>query len=433
MCNLRMRKNQDDTIISLNLRAAMKYINKNQLILFVLISTVGLVISGCATKTKSVENLLNQPATEISVFHQSRKYEKAGLTVVYLKGTPYEIGLAHGKLAKNEILTANEYFFDIYEKVSLDPQNEWLKVSKKLEKHIPKEYIEEMRGISVGADIEYDKILFINTLSTISMKNGCFAFAFKSAGPQIITLRQDDEDKYTDIHKEMILYIVKPEKGLGFAAILTPGWVDGETGINEMGITVSQNNIGIKQKIWDVIPITVLSRYMLQYSETIDDIEKILDEKKAYPGRLIFASSKDNASVFEFVNNEKARINMENGFLVLSNHARRIPSKEIGRGSAKRLSYADKFLNEHIDDMNVEKAIELVRTPLISRANFWDSFRVHNRQSYIFSPSTLDFWIAIPPKSINKPASYGSYVGFNLQHELYGSGDEASPKSFPAY
>jgi len=65
MCNLRMRKNQDDTIISLNLRAAMKYINKNQLILFVLISTVGLVISGCATKTKSVENLLNQPATEI--------------------------------------------------------------------------------------------------------------------------------------------------------------------------------------------------------------------------------------------------------------------------------------------------------------------------------------------------------------------------------
>jgi hypothetical protein len=106
------------------------------------------------------------------------------------------------------------------------------------------------------------------------MKNGCFAFAFINTDQQIITLRQDDEDKYTDFHREMILYIVKPEKGLGFAAILTPGWVDGETGINEMGITVSQNNIGIKQKIWDVIPITILSRYMLQYSKTIDDIEK---------------------------------------------------------------------------------------------------------------------------------------------------------------
>jgi hypothetical protein len=160
---------------------------------------------------------------------------------------------------------------------------------------------------------------------------------------------------------------------------------------------------------------------------------KILDERDAYPGRLIFASSKDNASVFEFVNNEKAMINMENGFLVLSNHARQIPSKEIGRGSAKRLSYVEKFLNEHIDDMNVDMAIELVRDPLISRANFWDSFRVHNRQSYIFSPGTLDFWIAIPPDSNYIPASCGPYIGFNLRHELYSTGDEANPKAFPAY
>jgi len=383
----------------------------------------------------------NQPAvvketrstTEVKEYGKCKKYIKNGITIVYLTGTPYEIGLAHGKLCKREIEELNKKFFDFYDHIKKDPLEKWLKLSRQLEKNIPEEYIEEIRGISVGADIEYDKILFINTLSTISMKNGCFAFAFKSADSQIITLRQDDEDKYTDFHKEMILYLVKPEKGLGFAAILTPGWVDGETGINEMGITVSQNNIGIKQEIWDVIPITILSRYMLQYSETIDDIEKILDEKKAYPGRLIFASSKDNASVFEFVNNEKARLNMENGFLVLSNHARRIPSKEIGRGSAKRLSYAEKFLNEHIDDMKVEMAIELVRTPLISRANFWDNFRVHNRQSYIFSPSTLDFWIAIPPNSINRPASFGYYVGFNLQHELYNTGDEPNTKRFPAY
>jgi hypothetical protein len=411
----------------------MRYLKNSLLYIFLVFSVVPFAISGCGHQKINIQDLHSQPIEEAGHFKLSKKFIKAGITTVYLTGSPYEIGLAHGKLCKDEILTANKPFLDIYEKVSLDPQNKWLKLSRQLEKNIPEEYIEEMRGISVGADIEYDKILFINTLSTISMKNGCFAFAFTSPDRQIITLRQDDEDKYTNFHREMILYIVKPEKGLGFAAILTPGWVDGETGINEIGITVSQNNIGIKQKIWDVVPITILSRYMLQYSKTIDDIEKILDEKKAYPGRLIFASSKDNASVFEFVNNEKARINMENGFLVLSNHARRIPSKEIGRGSAKRLSYADKFLNEHIDDMNVEKAIELVRTPLISRANFWDSFRVHNRQSYIFSPSTLDFWIAIPPDSNYTPASYGPYIGFNLRHELYGSHDEANPKSFPAY
>jgi len=231
----------------------------------------------------------------------------------------------------------------------------------------------------------------------------------------------------------MVLFIIKPEKGVGFAAIITPGWIDGETGINEKGITVSQNNIGIKQKEWDVMPITVLSRTMLQYSETIDEIDRLLDEQHAYPGRLIFASSTDGASVFEFVNTEKARINMKNGFLSLSNHARVIPSRRSGGNSVKRLSILEEFLTENGDNMSIEKAIELVRTPYLSRDNFWDRLRVHNRQAYIFSPRTLSFWIARPPPNNNKPACYGSYVGFNLMQELYGSGHDPIPKSFPAH
>ena len=408
----------------------MNYIKKNQLILFLLICTVGLVISGCATNTKSVENLLSQPATEISVFHQSRKYEKAGITVVYLTGTPYEIGLAHGKLSKKEIMAVNRPFFELYEKLSIDTQNEWLKVSKKLEKHIPKEYLEEMRGISDGAEIEYDKILFLNTLSTISMRNKCFAFAFKENNSGIITVRQIDIDTETHLYKNMILYIIKPQKGYGFAAILNPGWVDGESGINENGITVSQNNIFIRQTEWDIMPITQLSRYMLQYSRTIDDAEQLLEKQEAFPAKLLFVSGKESASIFEIANKEKARIDMENGILTLANHARLIPSKNVQSSSAKRFDYGNQFLDENFKKMDKKKALELVRSSRISRR--WN-LGVHNRQSFIFSPSDLDFWIAIPPDSNYTPASYGPYIGFNLRHELYGSDDEANPKTFPAY
>ena len=59
----------------------------------------------------------------------------------------------------------------------------------------------------------------------------------------------DDSEDGLDIlepqPKDIILYIIKPQKGYGFAAILNPGWVDGESGMNENGITVSQNNINI--------------------------------------------------------------------------------------------------------------------------------------------------------------------------------------------
>lgn len=386
---------------------------------------------GCAAKSDVSPKLINQEIAGIGFHGKSKKYIKNGITVVYLTGTPYEIGFAHGKLCKAEIRGVNKFFLEAYDRLEKDSKSNWLKLSHQFENNIPEEYIEEMRGISDGADIPYDKILFLNTLSTIDMGNKCFAFALRDDDSRIFTIRQVDGYKGSDLYKKMILFIVKPERGFGFAAILNPGWVDGESGINEKGLTVSQNNIGIKQNNWNVTPITHLSRYMLQYSETFDDVEELLERQQAYPARLIFTSSREGAAAFEFANEEKARINMKNGFLALSNHARFIPSKKIGNGSAKRLSYAEDFFKEHAGHIYIEKAIDLVRSPRISRSTFWDSFRVHNRQSFIFSPVTLDFWIAIPPGRDHKAACLGTFVGFNLRNELYGTGDGPNPPFFP--
>ena len=226
-------------------------------------------------------------------------------------------------------------------------------MSRALEKNIPDEYIEEMHGISDGSDIEYGKILFLNTLSTMSEKKGCFAFAFKNIDSQILTFRQADMGRKTDLYKKMILYIVKPHRGFGYAALLLPGWVDGETGMNEKGITVSQNNIGIKQDVWNIIPITHLSRCMLQYSETLDDIERLLDQQQGYPARLIFASISETAAVFEIANRQKARIDMKGYFLAVSNHARKIPSRLLSGTSGKRLSFANEFLSNHMSNLSI--------------------------------------------------------------------------------
>jgi len=116
--------------------------------------------------------------------------------------------------------------------------------------------------------------------------------------------------------------------------------------------------------------------------------------------------------------------------LALANHACLIPSKNLPDSSTTRLDYGNQFLSDNSEDMDLNKALELVRSSKISRR--W-SPGVHNRQSFIFSPSEFDIWIAIPPDSNSVPASYGPYVGFNLRHELYGSSDEANPRFFPGY
>ena len=408
----------------------MRFFRNGPLILILLFGMVTLVIPGCAPQNINVQGLLNQPIEEIGNFNFSRKYIKAGVTVVYLTGSPYEIGLAHGTLCKREILEVNRQYFEYFNQFLDDSSDKWEDFSKELKKRIPQEYLEEMRGISDGSQIEFDKILFLNALSTISMGNKCFAFSFRETNSKIITFRQIDNDPKSHLYKNMILYIIKPQKGYSFAAILNPGWVDGETGMNEHGVTVSQNNIGIKQTEWDLMPITHLSRYMLQYARNIDEAEQILDKQEAYPARLLFVSSKKGASIFEIANKEKARIDMKNEPLTLANHACVIASRIIRKSSTRRINYANQFLDENSEDMNIHKAIELVRSSKIT----WRWVPgVHNYQSFIFSPSDLDFWIAIPPDSNFAPASYGPYIGFNLRNELYGTGDEASPKAFPAH
>ena len=149
----------------------MKYSRSYTLFIYIFLSALILLTSGCGGQKINVQDLLNQPIEKSGNFNRSKKYVKAGITVVYLTGSPYEIGLAHGKLCRKEILEVNRHIFEYYEKISHDSQSQWLTRSRRLEKHIPTEYIEEMRGISEGAGIEYDKILFLNTVGTLFVPN----------------------------------------------------------------------------------------------------------------------------------------------------------------------------------------------------------------------------------------------------------------------
>jgi len=407
----------------------MKYFHSNSFCLATIFIIFIIALSGCSYPNINVKDLINQPIQDIGTFNQSKKYIEAGITVVYLTGTPYEVGFAHGKLCREEILEINRPLFEFYNSMTEESKHWWAK-AEILERQIPSEYIEEIHGIADGSQIEYEKILFINTVTTISQGMGCFVFSYRDKDSKIITFRQGDLSTETFLWKKMLLFIIKPEKGHGFAAILNPGWVDGESGINEKGVTVLQNNISIAQNEWEVMPITLLSRYILQYTQTIEEADQVLNGQKKYPARLLSVSSAKNSAVFEIANSDKARLDMKNGYLATANHARIIPSQTVSGSTYSRLEYANQFLKKNSENMDISTGLELVRSNKISRRWKWG---VQNRMSFIFSPSTLDFWIAIPPDSRLLPASYGPYVGFNLLNELYGKGDNPSPNSFPAY
>jgi predicted choloylglycine hydrolase len=381
--------------------------------------------------------LLNLSTQEIQAdgdtitFGKNKKYSYDNIKIVYLQGSPFEIGYAHGKLLKKEIEDQAKIMVFLIKSRFLGTNigiNLLMERAREVEKHIPSEYLEELQGISVGSNLDYDTLLMINALyTTARIFYGCTSFAFKNQQSDIIRSRNldwPDDDFFTGT----VLYIVKPHSGFGFFCINRPGWINCTTGMNEMGFTLGDHYLsGFRQKTWNIIPQNILQRKVIQYSKTIDDAEEIFKKYALYPIGIYLVSSKTGAAVFEMANDKFARIDMEDGYLALSNHARIIHSTKWDN-TIDRLNQANEYLKHNSESMNVKMAIELNRTEPISYSDYsnW------NRHSVIFNSNDLNFWIAKPKEPQKAPACYGSYTGFNLLKELYGQGPQPDPPYFPA-
>jgi len=345
-----------------------------------------------------------------------KKYNIEGINIVRLEGNPYERWLQNGTLSKKEITNAVQI---TYNDLLKDPKKYtfFIEKSKVLEKGLSEDFKSELLWISHGADIKYENILMHNLIFTIEMKFACFAWSCINTKNKLLTLRQLDLNINSDSYKEMILYIVKPEKWYSFFTLAIPGFIDSETGMNEKGITISQNNIYIKQTHWNIKTIWELTRKLLQFSKSIDEINNYLDNEEEYPARLLLCSSPDTASVFEIANTNKAKIDLINNKICVTNHPRKIKNTISSTDSSyKRLDYANIFFEKNIKSINFEKVLKLLRSPLISRKI---SKTTTNWQSVIFSPSTLNFWIAKPNKNSNKSVCLNEYIEFNLIDLLY--------------
>ena len=115
---------------------------------------------------------------------------------------------------------------------------------------------------------------------------------------------------------------------------------------------------------------------------------------------------------------------MDADYMIVTNHTRLLNLGYKSPRSLDRYNEAESFLTKHASDMNVIKLVELNRGRHISRRS---SSYANSLHSAILKPQTLDLWIAVDPPS----ATRGKWVGFNLNTELNGNGNEPDPPVIP--
>jgi hypothetical protein len=229
-------------------------IQKSKPPLLVIIFSISLIL-GCASKGNikvpaseplphpklaKMQSLSLQEGDNVTYFGKSKKYQKHGILVVILRGEPYEIGYGRGVLLQDEIREWVEDFLYKLKKKSLETSfdENFLNVrAKEVEKFIPPEYREELQGLSAGSGTDYEVLLVMNVLMTISIDVACTSVVVRTSDDRLLRSRNLDLEYEPELPAG--LYFYKPTNGHAFVSIShLPGFIGTRTAFNECGLNI---------------------------------------------------------------------------------------------------------------------------------------------------------------------------------------------------
>ena len=263
----------------------------------VLISLVFL-ISGCGTIVKVA--ILNTQKAKAMLGPRDHDYtvsreghvEYIGdadnrITVLYVSGTPYEMGYQHGKLLGievratiDDVIAGAEKFMPAFitKNLSLAEKSVIIntildKAWKRMEPYTPIEDLEEMRGLADGSGVNLAVIHRMHAIPDLG-ETSCSALIAKdsaTANHHIYQLRILDYGANFKLWKRPCIIVYRPTNGNAFVNISWVGFVGVVSGMNQKGVAVSE--IGYKNPPGETLagePMPFLLKNVLRYADTAE-------------------------------------------------------------------------------------------------------------------------------------------------------------------
>ena len=373
---------------------------------------------------------------------------KFGLWEMYLEGSPFEIGVINGKLTKELIKIQEDAFV---EKINtLIPSKAYLRFLKyfiswfnrDIDDYIPEEYLLEIYGISFSASDDYDFIgnnyeRMLNyhgahdighALQSLALV-GCTSFAsnLNTEDSSMIIGRNFDFYINETFAENKIVAFINPNKGYNFMYVTWASMIGVVSGMNENGLTVTINaaNSDIPKKA--AMPISLLTREILQYAGNIDEAIDIASKRQIFVSESIMVGSSvdKNVVIIEKSPATQAVYTTNTNNLVCSNHFQSdVFRKEFNDQSQNDESVSEyrklrceQLINEK-PKLYYEDVAEILRDykglddENIGTGNEKTMAQMISHHSIIFVPQKLNAWVSTFPFQL------GDYLSYNLKQVL---------------
>ncbi|HEX5219714.1 MAG TPA: C45 family peptidase [Verrucomicrobiae bacterium] len=380
---------------------------------------------------------------------QSWVTRREGLLVIRLKGAPFDMGYASGKLLEKEMHTLEDEFLAMVR--GYVPQQWKLNLLKnyvifrnrKLSAYVPEDYRLQIFGTTLGCSDKnpelgdyYNRLLNYHAAHDISYmmidnplvsKAGCTAFgAWGSATKDghLITGRNFDWEAAEVFSRDRVVILCEPDNGIPFISLAWASMAGVVSGMNRSGISATINGAPSSLPGETATPVAMVARDVLQKANNLDEALKIIREARVFVSTLWLIGSRADGK-FIVIEKTPQTTNVrepEGDFIVSANHFQTDKLKDDSRNlryleeatSTPRYERMTELVQTNRGGIDATSAAELLRDRKLPGGKFPGNGHRSTLNALIATHATVMdltegiFWAASPPNQL------GRFVAFDV-------------------
>ena len=332
-----------------------------------------------------------------------------GTRVLFVSGTPEEMGRQHGELMKKEIRrVVDRIIYGVGVGSSFD-KGKWFfgeieQAQARLQPFIDPRYLREMDAIAAGAGLDKEEVRLANVFPELFHCSG-FALQGKATkGGVTYHGRILDYMRGVGLEENAVVIISKPEQGFGWVNVSYAGMVGSVTAMNEKQVAIGEMG-GRGEGHWDGKPMAQLVREVMEKASTLDEAVAIMRKgPRTCEYYYVISDAKSKKAVgikatpeiFEVIEPGSAHPQLPE-----------VVEDAVLMSAGDRYTELVKRVKAGFGKFDATSARELMTRPVCMTSN------IH---SVLFCPDTLDFWVANADSQ--HVASEARYTQYNLKQML---------------
>ncbi|MBN1589027.1 MAG: acyltransferase domain-containing protein, partial [Pirellulales bacterium] len=191
-------------------------------------------------------------------------------TMLVFAGTPYEMGLEHGRALSTQIRRIAQRYADTAGFTETSGNS----VGQPRVEHLSAELRDELRGIADGAGVSAEMLAVYNDwVDRFGVQSTVQVAASADTAAELLHATDEqasDDPCWTDLLTDREIRVYRPTDGFTHAVVSQPGMLGGSSGMNDRGLAISSSAASPECDSGGAMWRTALVRRVLQETADID-------------------------------------------------------------------------------------------------------------------------------------------------------------------